>query len=115
MKAIPEHTDFVAEVIYLTTVEGGRHGYAASGYRPHVKFAFSDYLTSGQQTFLDREIVYPGEKVTAAIKILSVDFFRQSLLEGMTFEVCEGPRIVGTGKIIQVVNETLRYTFQTKR
>lgn len=108
MKSIPKHTDFIAEITYLTTEEGGRVGYAASGYRPHVKFPFSTYLTSGQQTFLDREIVHPGEKVIVAIKILSVDFFRQLLLEGMIFEVGEGPRIVGTRKIIQIVNETLR-------
>lgn len=108
MKPIPEHTDFIAEVTYLTTNEGGRRGYAASGYRPHVKFPFSGYLTSGQQTFLDREIVYPGETVTAAIQILSVDVFRNSLSEGMAFEVGEGSRIVGIGKILQIVNKTLR-------
>lgn len=102
MKSIPKHTDFIAEITYLTTEEGGRVGYAASGYRPHVKFPFSTYLISGQQTFLDKEIVHPGETVTAAIKILSVDIFRQSLSEGMIFEVGEGPRTVGTGKITEL-------------
>jgi translation elongation factor EF-Tu-like GTPase len=111
MKPIPEYTDFVAEVTYFTTDEGGRCGYAASGYRPHIKFSFSKYLTSGQQTFLDKEIVHPGETVTTAIKILSVNIFHQSLSEGMIFEVGEGPRTVGTGKITEIINENLRYPF----
>jgi hypothetical protein len=30
--------------------------------------------TSGQQTFLDKDIVYPGDTVTAEIAIIATDF-----------------------------------------
>jgi hypothetical protein len=49
--------DFIAELKYLTTEEGGRKTPVHSGYRPQVKFCFTEMQTSGQQTFIDKEIV----------------------------------------------------------
>jgi len=80
-----KNIDFIAELKYLTTEEGGRSMPAFSGYRPQVKFDFAEMQTSGQQTFLNKEIVYPGDKVEAAMKIISVEFFANSLSEGMSF------------------------------
>ncbi len=99
--------DFIAELRYLTTEEGGRKTPAISGYRPHIKFEFTNMQTSGQQTFLNREIVYPGDKVNAEIKMWSVDYFANSLEEGMTFEFREGPITIGTGKITSILNKNL--------
>lgn len=100
--------DFIAVLTYKTTHEGGRETPACSGYRPQVKFPFSEMQTSGQQTFIEKEWVYPGDTVKANIKILSVDLFAHCLDEGMDFEFREGSRIIGTGKIIEIVNEKLR-------
>ncbi len=100
--------DFIAELKYLTTEEGGRKTPAFSGYRPQVKFEFTEMQTSGQQTFLNKETVYPGDTVTAEIRILSVEHFENSLTEGMSFEFREGSRIIGTGKITSIVNNTLK-------
>ena len=102
--------DFIAELKYRTSAEGGRLTAAGNGYRPAVKFPFSTMLTSGRQTFLDKEIVHPGETVKASIKIISVDYFANKLEEGMIFEFSEGPRIIGTGKIISVLNPKLLKT-----
>jgi len=102
--------DFIAELHYLTTEQGGRKTPAYSGYRPHVKFAFSEKLSSGQQIFLNKEIVCPGEDVIAEISILSVDFYEGNLKEGDLFEFSEGPRIIGTGKIVKILNEALLNT-----
>jgi Elongation factor Tu C-terminal domain len=100
--------DFVADLKYLTEEEGGRKTPAFSGYRPQVKFSFFRNSTSGQQTFLDKEIVNPGDTVKAAIKIISVDYFENTLSEGMDFDFREGSKIVGTGKIISIPNVRLR-------
>ncbi|HVV56378.1 MAG TPA: hypothetical protein VHC47_13680 [Mucilaginibacter sp.] len=99
--------DFVAELKYLRTEEGGRSTPARSGYRPQVKFAFSEMQTSGQQTFLDKKVAYPGDTVNAEISILSPQSFANMLNPGMTFEFREGHKIIGTGKIISILNESL--------
>ncbi|MDP4284348.1 MAG: hypothetical protein Q8891_07995 [Bacteroidota bacterium] len=99
--------DFIAELKYLTTEQGGRKTPAYSGYRPQVKFGFTEMQTSGQQTFIDKEIVYPGETVNAKIKILSPDFFAGNLTEGMKFEFREGSKIIGIGQITDIINDKL--------
>jgi len=99
--------DFIAELTYRTTEEGGRRTPAFSGYRPHVKFAFSDMQTSGQQTFIDKNIVYPGETVIAEIAVITTQPFLKKLKIGLDFEFREASRIIGTGKILKVVNQDL--------
>nr|WP_246223640.1 hypothetical protein [Fulvivirga kasyanovii] len=99
--------DFIAELQYLTTEQGGRRTPAQSGYRPQVKFEFAEMQTSGQQTFIGRELVSPGESVRAKIKFLSPHFFAHTLTKGMGFEFREGGIVIGTGKIEYIVNEKL--------
>lgn len=99
--------DFIAELQYLTTEQGGRKTPVNSGYRPQVKFDFAEMQTSGQQTFIDKETVYPGEKVDAKIKIMSPDYFADCLTEGMNFEFREGATLIGTGQIKYIVNDKL--------
>ena len=100
--------DFIADLKYLTTEEGGRKTPVfSSSYRPQIKFDFDEMQTSGQQTFLNKKTVYPGDTVEAAIRILSVEHFANTLTEGMTFEFREGSRVIGTGKIIDILNDKL--------
>ena len=75
-----QNVDFIADLKYLTTEEGGRKTPVfSSGYRPQIKFDFDEMQTSGQQTFLNKETVYPGDTVEAVIKILSVEYFTNTL------------------------------------
>ncbi|RZK73448.1 MAG: hypothetical protein EOO85_17335 [Pedobacter sp.] len=101
-------TDFIAILSYKSIDQGGRKSPARSGYRPTLKFPFSEMQTSGQQTFKDRVFVMPGETIEAAIKIIAVDHFASCLYEGLTFEFMEGERVIGTGIIKQIVNDKLR-------
>lgn len=100
--------DFIATLTYKTTENGGRKTPAQSGYRPQVKFDFEEMQTSGQQTFIDRELVFPGDTVEAGIKILSVDHFENKLTEKMKFEFREGTTVIGTGMIKHIINEKLK-------
>jgi translation elongation factor EF-Tu-like GTPase len=102
-----KRADFVAELNYLTTEQGGRRTPAYSGYWPQVKFAFSEMQTGGQQIFLDKEIVNPGESVKAEISLLSSEFLKNSLKTGLVFEFREGSKIMGTGKILEILNKEL--------
>jgi len=100
--------DFIATLTYLTTEQGGRQTPAFSSYRPQVKFEFSEMQTSGQQKFIDRTIVFPGDTVEAEIKIISVDQFAGQLNEKMNFDFREASRIIGTGQIKHILNDKLR-------
>lgn len=99
-------SDFIAELEYKS--EGGRTTPAMSGYRPQIKFEFDEMQTSGQQQFINRKLVFPGDKVIAEINIISVDHFANKLEEGMEFEFREGSRIIGNGKILTIVNSKLK-------
>lgn len=99
--------DFIASLKYKSTEQGGRKTPATSGYRPQVKFDFTEMQTSGIQKFIDTEKVYPGETVLAEIAILSPQFFENQLEIGMEFEFREGATIIGYGKIIEIKNKLL--------
>jgi hypothetical protein len=99
--------DFIAELKYHSEEMGGRKTPVISGYRPQIKFKFTEMQTSGQQTFIGRNVVNSGENIKAKIKISSPVFFTKKLDEGMKFEFCEGETIIGTGTIEYIVNEKL--------
>lgn len=100
--------DFIATLTYRTIEQGGRKIPATSGYRPQVKFDFDQMQTSGQQTFIDRELVFPGETVDAEVRIIAVEYFASKLTEGMEFEFREGATVIGTGKIKSIINDKLK-------
>ena len=64
------------------------------------------------QTFIDRNMVFPGDTVEAEIKIVSVEHFAGRLKEKMKFEFREGTRVIGTGQIKHILNSKLRQTGQ---
>ncbi|WP_298544990.1 hypothetical protein [uncultured Aquimarina sp.] len=102
-------TDFIAELQFLNTEQGGRKNPVTSGYRPHIEFEeYPEYLTSGQQTYLGQETVAPGETVLAEISMLSKDHFTHKLYENMCFEFYEGKHKIGSGKVLEIVNVRLK-------
>ena len=107
MKLLDWETDFIAQLTYLTTEEGGRTGVFISGYRPQVKFPFSKQMTSGQQILLDKEMVFPGESVKVELALMAPITFKHQLSIGQEFEVREGARIVGRGEILEILNKDL--------
>ena len=93
---------------YYATEDGGRTSPAHSGYRPQIKFEFEEMQTSGQQAFIGKDRVRPGETVAAESTMLSPHIFKYKLSAGMTFEFREGARIIGTGKILELLNGELK-------
>jgi len=99
--------DFIAMLKYRAAEEGGRTMPAHSGYRPHIKFTFEEMQTSGQQVFIGKDIVQPGETVTAEITMVSPHIFHGRISCGMCFEFREGAEVIGTGEIIELLNPEL--------
>lgn len=100
--------DFIANLYFLTSAQGGRNGFASSGYRPHIKFSHSNYMTTGEQIFIGKDKVNPGENVKAEIRILATDVFKENLEAGILFKFCEGDRTIGFGEILEVTNPELQ-------
>jgi hypothetical protein len=63
--------------------------------------------TCGIQTFINQEKVFPGESVTAKIKIIATEYFKGQLYKNLVFDFREGPNIIGTGIIIEIINPIL--------
>jgi translation elongation factor EF-Tu-like GTPase len=99
--------DFIAVIKYYTPEEGGRSMPAHSGYRPQIKFDFEEMQTSGQQVFIGKDVVCPGDTINAEITMASPRIFRNRLSCGMAFEFREGAKIIGNGQIIDIINTEL--------
>jgi len=96
--------DIEAVVTLLPTKEGGRQGYASSGYRPQHVLA-EDWMTSGVQTYIDKEELNPGDSCLANIEFLSP--LEKSLWVGREIKMQEGSRIVGHAKVTKIFNQEL--------
>ena len=94
--------DVEAEIRFLSTNEGGRSEPVRSGYRPQIYYGGHDWVVV--QEYPDTEWVFPGETVFARLWFLSPDEHDGNVVEGMSFEVREGRRIVAVGQITKIVN-----------
>ena len=99
---------FIAELVYRSTENGGRKSAAHNGYRPQVKFEFTENQTSGIQKFIGKDSVFPGEKVLAEITVLSPHFFEGKLEVGMEFTFNEGSVVIGSGKVTEILCGNLK-------
>jgi translation elongation factor EF-Tu-like GTPase len=90
-----------AEVHFLAPEEGGRHSPVRPGYRPQF------YCEGGNwdaiHDYPGRDEVKPGETVVALLSFLSPEKHRGRVSPGLTFELREGARLVGTGKVLRVL------------
>ena len=91
---------------YLTTSEGGRKSGVASGYRGD--FVYDGMYCHGQQSFPDygaNDFVDLGIEVRALVYFPREQWDRvhqHKLHVGKSFEIREGPRVVGTGVITRL-------------
>ncbi len=99
--------DFIARITYKNSQQGGRTTPIYSGYRSQIKFNFTEMQTSGQQTLIGKDMVYPGESIDVGIIITSPIIYENSLNEGTDFELREGATVIGTGKILKILNNEL--------
>ena len=102
-----ETPELEAEIYYLTEEEGGRKGYVASGYRGQFYYNGRDW--DAPQQFTDKEICNPGETVKVYLQTLSPDFHVGQFYIGQTFEIREGAKTVGRGKITKVLRDDFNY------
>ena len=96
-----------ADIYYLTIEEGGRKGYVASGYRGQFYYNGKDW--DAPQEFIEKEICNLGETVKVHLQTISTDFHVGQFLAGQKFEIREGAKIVGRGKITKILRSDFNY------
>jgi translation elongation factor EF-Tu-like GTPase len=99
--------DIEAEITFLATEQGGRQSAAVSGYRASHNFGLA-HLSDAAHEYVDCEAVAPGQSARANLWFLAPQYQEERLFPGFTFTVQEGARIVGKGRVIKVINVTLR-------
>jgi elongation factor Tu len=97
------HRDLLAEVVFLTSEEGGRSTPAFTGYRPQIRYD-GEYNWSAIHQFIDTDSVPAGQVARAYLTLASPEAHAGKLHPEMEFELCEGSRIVGRGKIVEILN-----------
>lgn len=98
----PFPPDIEAEIRFLTTEEGGRNTPVRSGYRPQFYYDRHDW--DAHQEYPDVEWVHPGETARTLLRFLSPDAHLGRVQVGMEFEVREGARVVGRGRVTEILN-----------
>jgi translation elongation factor EF-Tu-like GTPase len=93
--------DVEAQIIYLRSEEGGRQGYAVSGYRPQFFYDGEDH--DAVQEFVDKDKVYPGDTVTTRLHFLHLELLFNRIRVGDSFQIREGVVVVGHGKITRIL------------
>ena len=99
--------DFIADLHYFTTEQGGRKTPALTNYFPQVKFNFSKNYGGGRQKFINKDLVNPGEDVIAEITLLDSFWCINKLTTGLKFDIMEGAKVVAAGVILEILNKEL--------
>jgi translation elongation factor EF-Tu-like GTPase len=93
--------DIEAEIYFLTPAEGGRSTPAFGNYRPQFYYAGHDW--DARHEYPDVEQVNPGDTVRAYLAFMSPAEHFGKVHSEMAFEIREGERIVGRGKVTKIL------------
>jgi len=91
----------------LRSDEGGRTGGIRSGYRPNHNFGEADdqVFYIGQIEFEGRETIEPGESREVLVTFISGPGLELALQPGRRWRIQEGPRLVATAVLLEVLSE----------
>ena len=98
--SVHPHKKFQAEVYILKKEEGGRHTAFHGHYRPQFYFRTTD--VTGEITLPEgMEMVMPGDHVTIEVRLIS----EIAMDKGLRFAIREGGRTVGSGQVIELIED----------
>lgn len=99
--SIKPHTKFKGEVYVLKKEEGGRHTPFFNGYRPQFFFRTTD-VTGDLSLPEGVEMCMPGDNITMTIELITPI----AIEEGLRFAIREGGRTVGSGVVVEIVEQS---------
>ena len=98
--SIHPHTKFVGQVYVLSKDEGGRHTPFFNNYRPQFYFRTTD--VTGVITLPEgTEMCMPGDNVDMSVELITPI----AIEKGLRFAIREGGRTVGSGVVIDIVED----------
>lgn len=96
-----------ADIYYLTEQEGGRKTPVASSYRGQFHYNGKDF--DAMQQFIDKSWCQLGDTVQVFLQTASPEFHAGQFYVGKGFEIREGSKIVGKGKITKILRPDFNY------
>ena len=96
-------SDYLEVIVEFMTAEqsGRKRSLQLQGYRPHFRVS-PDSEMLGVEFMDGPDIVQPGKKISATVKLLFTPEVSYEALEvGTAFEILEGPYTVGHGTVIR--------------
>ncbi len=98
--SIHPHTKFVGQVYVLSKEEGGRHTPFFNNYRPQFYFRTTD--VTGIITLPEGvEMCMPGDNIDMNVELITPI----AIEKGLRFAIREGGRTVGSGVVIDIVED----------
>ena len=98
--SVKPHSHFKGEVYVLSKEEGGRHTPFRNKYRPQFYFRTTD--VTGEILLPDgMEMVMPGDHVTIEVNLIA----EIAMDKGLRFAIREGGRTVGSGQVIELLED----------
>jgi translation elongation factor EF-Tu-like GTPase len=97
-----------ATVTLLGSAHRGRTSRPGARWRPNHNFGGADGTSFyiGQVEFDSGEGIEPGESAAALVRFLDGPGLREALQPGRTWRIQEGPTLVGTATVSEVLGET---------
>jgi hypothetical protein len=97
-----------ATVTLIPTAKRGRRSDSHVRWRPNHNFGRPDgrafYI--GQVEFESADMIEPGETQAVLIRFFDGPGLRENLQPGRTWRIQEGPNLIATAKLLEVLGET---------
>ena len=100
-------SDILAEIQFKTTEDDGRNDPIYQGYFPNHGGFHSDHLKGAKHYYEDRDTVFLGDTVVAKLTFIDTEDILKSISINDIFTVQEASHIVGSGKVLEVLNPIL--------
>jgi translation elongation factor EF-Tu-like GTPase len=101
MKSKPK---FAALLTFASTEKSGKTTPVSSGYRATIQFEFEQSDFNGMFDFLETELIFPGDVVSAEITLFNAETILSKLYEGQDFDFYEGEVLAGHGVVTKILD-----------
>ncbi|SEM28286.1 hypothetical protein SAMN05421856_102184 [Chryseobacterium taichungense] len=93
---------FKATLTYLSTEDGGIVTPVSSGFRAIIRFPYDNRELIVNQTFLETDIVFPGDTVIADMFLLDAKETLEKIYTGLGFDLLIQSNIIANGVVTHI-------------